>query len=182
MNQSIKTIAILSQSIAYSSILHMVLASNIQFRVRIFNDEQAVIDYNNISPIDLLIYDCDQIDSKIITFIHNLRHMENVANPKFQIITLCKTISKGIRSICKTVGIDEVIIKPMSPTYLETRVLVRLTDNSTKLYRGIDRRKKEQISNRKTNLAKNHDENHNANNVIPLFGSKNTPPPPSQLN
>ncbi len=184
--ESVKTVVVFSQNSALSSILHMVLAQNKELRVRQFNDEKSLIQYINIAVIDLLIYDCEQIDENLISSISLLRKTHDVSNSKFQIIALSKTIPKGIRTICKTISIDEIIVKPMSPIYLETRVLVRLGQALKQHSLASSQFSKSRRLSDKLPIAKRISSDFNSieksNNVIPLFGKRNIATPPSQLN
>ena len=184
----LKTIAIFSTNKALSSLLHMVLAKNIQLRVREFTSEETLKQYMNISTIDLLIYDCEEINEEIISSIQNIKKIENSSNAKFQIITLCKSIPKGIRSICKSIGIDELIIKPMSPSYLETRVNGRLNQNNSSYPTSFIKKSYLKYTNddKAKTIEKNTEKNRistsfpkeKTNNIIPLFGNKNNPKSP----
>ncbi len=184
--ESAKIVVVFSQNPALSSILHMVLAQNKELRVRQFNDEKSLIQYINIAVIDLLIYDCEQIDESLISSISLLRKTHDMANSKFQIIALSKTIPKGMRTICKTISIDEIIVKPMSPIYLETRVLVRLGQvlkqhslASSQVSRNRRLSDKQPFTMR---ISSDFNFIEKSNNVIPIFGKRNNTTEPRQLN
>ncbi len=151
MIKQLKTIAILSENDAFASILRMIIADNNGLRVRIFNSEVALANYMNITPIDLLITDCDEIDYAQITTISYLRTIAQSPGYNFALgynfasIALCKKVQKNIKSFCETAKIDELIVKPMSPIYLEARVLALLnrenTDFAKNSYKNIERRR-----------------------------------------
>ena len=155
----LSTIAILSENKALASILRMVLANRRSLRVRIFASEAELINYMNIMPIDLLIYDCSLLDHEVATSVSYLQNCKT-HNKQLQIIVLCKNIIAKISQAIEYANISEVIIKPMSPLYIEERVDAYLgAQNKT-------------ISNNK--ITSRLEENSVAykDNVIALFGKK----------
>lgn len=176
MQVKLKTIAILAENAALSSILRMVLAHHCELRVREFENEMDIVLYMRIAGIDLLIYDCAQIDSETIASIKNLRSLAKTSGHEFQTIALCKDVTDGSRSACERAGIDELIIKPMSPIYLEERVLARVAEGTTaNIFDGAERRKMQPLALKPTE-GRTHVANYGAN-VIPLFGRDREPLP-----
>lgn len=121
-----KTIAVLVANPALGSILTMVLASVPSFRVRPFESELALSVYMRIAPVDLVVTDFDATSARADRVARDLRDDDAVANPAFQIIALASSVTPETKAISVEAGIDEVIVKPMSPRYLLERVQSRL--------------------------------------------------------
>jgi len=113
MPQPLKTIAVLIANPALSSILTMTLAAVSSLRVRAFESETALRAYMDLAPIDLVVTD---LGGDIV------RRIRNDARAGLQVIAL----QGAVGEVKRADGIDEVILKPMSPRYLVERVLARL--------------------------------------------------------
>jgi two-component system, OmpR family, phosphate regulon response regulator PhoB len=107
-----KTVAILMANPALSSILTMTLAAAPSLRVRAFESELALRNYLRIASADLVVTDFDS------TIIPELR--DDAAASRPQVVAL------AARALPLPPGVDEIILKPMSPRYLLERVLARL--------------------------------------------------------
>jgi DNA-binding response OmpR family regulator len=60
---------------------------------------------------------------------------------KLQIIALASELTPEVKSATRDAGIDEVILKPMSPRYLVERVLARLAQTErAPARRGLNKR------------------------------------------
>lgn len=140
-----QVVAILTSNEALSSILQMVLGEHGNLRVRVFTSEAFLSLYMHIAPVDLLVCDYDLDGDDITTgLVPRLRGKSGIARKDFQVIALARNITPATRAACAAAGIDEVIVKPMSPRYLEERVLARLTDGPRHFvpgYAGPERRK-----------------------------------------
>lgn len=126
-----KTIAVLVAHPALSSILTMVLASVPSFRVRPFESELALSIYMRLAPVDLVVTDFDAENARADLVTRDLREDSSVENPAFQVIALASSVTPETKSLCIKAGIDEVIVKPMSPKYLLERVQSRLRQRVT---------------------------------------------------
>lgn len=168
MSEDPKVVAILTEKPALSSILHMVLSERRELRVRTFESEDTLSLYMHIAPVDLLICDFDPGNEDMANIVPRLREKAALVRPEFQVIALTRTVSASMRAICVGAGIDEVMVKPMSPHYLEERVLVRLREGIRHIasgdYASLGRRRQ-----------KMHDmppHSYQDSNVIPLFGPR----------
>ena len=121
-----KTIAILVANPALSSILSMVLASVPSFRVRPFESELALTIYMRLAPVDLVVTDFDAEDARADLVTRDLRADPGIERPDFQVIALASSVTPETKELCIAAGIDEVIVKPMSPKYLLERAQSRL--------------------------------------------------------
>lgn len=161
-----KVVAILTANPALSAIVHMVLSSNRDLRVRLFENAAELSLYMHIAPVDLLVCDYEMGDAESVALVPRLRAKDGLVRPDFQVIALTRSISSSMKAACVEAGIDEVIVKPMSPRHLEQRVAARLGDGPRHIaaggYRGPERRGR---------LADPPPVR--ASNVVPLFG--NTP-------
>lgn len=164
-----KVVAILTANVALSSILHMVLSDHNELRVREFDSEELLSLYMHIAPVDLLICDYDQPGDAAFSLVGRLRAKEGLARRDFQVIALSKTVNMRTKAACVGAGIDELIIKPMSPAYLETRVLARLHEGARhftmgETYTGPERRQKKE-----TSPTAGYFPGVGQGNVVPLF-------------
>jgi DNA-binding NarL/FixJ family response regulator len=121
-----KTIAVLVANPALGSILTAVLASVPSFRVRPFESELALNVYMRIAPVDLVVTDFDAENARADLVTRDLRDDDAIENPNFQVIALASAVTPETRGICRAAGIDEVVVKPMSPRYLLERVQSRM--------------------------------------------------------
>ena len=114
----VPTIAVLSNSPALASVLGATLRRGHGWRVREFCDHRAL----------------------------SIRNGDDLASRHVQIIALSRTVDSEMRRRCVQAGIDEVIVKPMSPVYLEERIAARLANgtggyvSAEPYYVGPDRR------------------------------------------
>lgn len=126
MAEPIRTIAVLVANPALSSILSMVLASVPSFRVRPFVSELALVTYMRLAPVDVVVIDFDCATARADRVSRDLRADLSIPNHDYQVIALASEVSPETKSLCIASGIDEVIVKPMSPRYLLERVQSRL--------------------------------------------------------
>lgn len=126
MSVSPRTVAILVANPALSSILGMVLASAPSLRVRPFDSLLALSTYMRLAPVDLIVADLDGNGTGADLVAQALRSDKRVESAEFQIIALASGVNGDTRAKARRAGIDEVVIKPMSPRYLLERVLARL--------------------------------------------------------
>ena len=114
--------AVFAASPALSSLLSGVLATSPGLRVREFVERTAFSTYLRLAPVDLLVADFDHPDEPADLLAREARrHCPDVA-----VIGLARHIDRSTRMTCSRAGIDEVIVKPMSPRYLLERVVSRL--------------------------------------------------------
>lgn len=164
---SMKTVAILTRGEALSAILQMVLSAHQHLRVRVFTSSDALADYMRVTAIDLLVCELSAGPDGATHLLPVINARVMNATP-FQTIALATDSDVPTKAICDRAGIDEVVFKPMSPRYLEERVLARLGTTLTrrlKAYAGADQRRIR--PSRTPQLSYPLPEN-----VIPLFGSR----------
>ncbi len=126
MSEPAKVVAVLVSNPALSSILSMVLASVPSLRVRPFESEVALTTYMRLAPVDLIVSDFDSQSApadRVARALHDDRSLER---QKFQVIALASEVTAEMKKASISAGIDEIIVKPMSPKYLLERVLSRL--------------------------------------------------------
>ena len=126
MTDPIKTVAVLVANPALSSILSMTLAGSSSLRVRPFDTQLALTTYLHLAPADLVVADFDSVPSRADRLAEDLRHDRAIASPDLQIIALASALTPETKASSIHAGIDEIIMKPMSPKYLVERVLARL--------------------------------------------------------
>ncbi len=132
MAEPSRTIAILVANPALSSILSMVLASVPSFRVRPFESEVALVTYMRLAPVDIVVTDFDSANARADRVTRDLRADDAIPHSAFQVIALASQVSPETNALCIAAGIDEVIVKPMSPKYLLERVQSRLARQSAR--------------------------------------------------
>lgn len=120
------TIAVLSTSPALASILGATLRRRKGWRVREFRDSRALNAYMRIAPVTILVSDYRLGESTVADMALDLRASDLIVSRHVQIIALSKDVDVAMRERCVQAGIDEVIMKPMSPLYLEERITARL--------------------------------------------------------
>lgn len=133
MADQARTIAVLVANPALSSILSMVLASVPSFRVRPFESELALVTYMRLAPVDVVVTDFDSATARADRVTRDLRADAGIANHDYQVIALASGVSPETKNLCIAAGIDEVIVKPMSPKYLVERVQARLARRAAAL-------------------------------------------------
>ena len=140
MSEPLKTVAVLVANPALSSILTTTLASVPSLRVRQFETEIALCAYLELAPADLIVADFDNLPSRADKLAARLLANGSIRR-KFQIIALASRLTPDIKAASNEAGIDEVILKPMSPRYLVERVLARLAQvKRAPARRGLYRR------------------------------------------
>src|SRR5262245_61539355 len=131
MSEPAKVVAVLVSNPALSSILSMVLASVPTLRVRPFESELALTTYMRLAPVDLILSDFDSQSApadRVAQALHTDRSLERRS---FQVIALASEVTAEMKKASISAGIDEIIVKPMSPKYLLERVLSRLQRRSS---------------------------------------------------
>ena len=156
MVQPLKTVAILVASPALSSILSMTLAAAPSLRVRPFDTEAALRSYLKVTHADLVVADFDSVPARADQLAARLRADGTICE-RMQIVALASTVTPDVNAASVHAGIDEIIIKPMSPRYLVERVLARLAQT-----RPIGRRR---------GLHK-PDWSSFGDNIVPLFSTQ----------
>jgi two-component system phosphate regulon response regulator PhoB len=131
MAEPIKTVAVLVANPALSSILSMTLAGASSLRVRPFETQLALMTYLHLAPADLVVADFDSVPSRADNLARDLKADRGIASPNLQIIALASAVTAETKRASIEAGIDEIIMKPMSPKYLVERVLARLAKKKT---------------------------------------------------
>ncbi|HHY50064.1 MAG TPA: hypothetical protein GYA10_09995 [Alphaproteobacteria bacterium] len=126
MAEQAKIVAVLVSNPALSSILSMVLASVPTLRVRPFESQLALTTYMRLAPVDLIVSDFDNETAPADKVARELRSDRALERRSFQVIALASTVTAETKRASISAGIDEIIVKPMSPKYLLERVLARL--------------------------------------------------------
>ena len=111
----------------------MVLASVPSFRVRPFDSELALVTYMRLAPVDVVVTDFDNSGARADRVTRDLRADSSISNRDYQVIALASAVSPETKELCIASGIDEVIVKPMSPKYLLERVQSRLARRAASL-------------------------------------------------
>lgn len=144
MSQPGRIVAVLAANPALSSVLTMVLRSDSRLRVRPFESEVALLTYMRIAPVDVLVVDLDRDGESAAGIVAALRADRGIVREDFQAIALTRTVTTALREKSIAAGIDEVIVKPMSPRHLLERVIARLERERPFVlaprYRGPERR------------------------------------------
>lgn len=121
-----KVAAVLTANAALSSILTMMLRECPDLRVRQFGTAGALLAYARIAPIDALVCDFTLPGVSLTALVRNLRRGTHSQARQVKVIALTRHIDRAVQSVVAEAGIDEVVIKPMSPAYIKERVLARL--------------------------------------------------------
>jgi DNA-binding response OmpR family regulator len=139
LGQGVKTVAVCTASPALTAILSAVIAGKAGLRVRQFDSKAGLATYMRLAPVSLLV--CDLDDAAMVA---EIRQDERVVERDLEVIALTRTLTRHERARAVNAGIDEVILKPMSPAYLMERVVARLGRLAEKSeamgFAGIERR------------------------------------------
>jgi response regulator RpfG family c-di-GMP phosphodiesterase len=159
--EPIRTVAVLVANPALSSILSMTLAGAPSLRVRPFESQLALTTYLRLAPVDLIVADFDSETARADRLAEELHADSKLERRDFQVIALASSLDIQAKAASMHAGIDEIIMKPMSPKYLVERVLARLARRmpSVKPLRPVAR-----TSPPAEGWARFGD------NVVPLFG------------
>ena len=177
MSASAKVVAIIAANPALSSLLAMVVAGDSHLKVRQFDSELDLIAYMRIAPVDMLVCDFDREGRPAYEMVEGIRLNGGLISQDVPVIALTRTITPPMRHQAISAGIDEVIIKPMSPRHLLQRIQARLRGRTVVgalgSYRGPERRNRIAMPTPQPVPARR-----NTDNVIPLFPDRRKPSHP----
>ena len=164
-----KTVAILAANPALSALLTMVLAGDSRLRVRPFESERELFAYMHIAPLDLAVVDFDREGRPAYEMVEAIRLDPTFVSRDLPVIALTRAITPPMRQQAISAGIDEVVVKPMSPRHLLQRVQARLLNRSIVGalgfgYRGPERRDRIPMPAPATHPGRRY-----TDNVVPLF-------------
>lgn len=125
MAANAKVVAVLVSNPALSSILSAVLAGAPTLRVRPFESQLALTTYMRLAPVDIIVADFDG-DVPAHHLAIDLRADMRLERRDFQLLALASAVTPELKTVSLRSGIDEIILKPMSPKYLLERVLARI--------------------------------------------------------
>lgn len=174
MSEPAKVVAIIAANTALSSLLAMVVAGDSRLKVRQFDSELDLIAYMRIAPIDMLVCDFDREGRPAYEMVEGIRLNYDLMSQDVPVIALTRSITPPMRHQAISAGIDEVIIKPMSPRHLLQRIQARLRTRSVVGvlggYRGPDRRNRTPMPSPQPVPTRRA-----TDNVIQLFGDRRKP-------
>lgn len=174
MTQPAKVVAIIAASPALSSLLGMVVGGDSQLKVRLFENELELIAYMRLAPIDMLVCDFDREERPAHELVESIRLNGDLLSQDVPVIALTRRITPPMRHQAISAGIDEVIIKPMSPRHLLSRIQMRLRSRSVVGvlggYRGPERRDRIFAP-----IATAAPKRRATDNVVPLFPDRRRP-------
>lgn len=170
-----KTVAILAANPALTSVLTMVLAGDSRLRVRPFDSEAELFAYMRIAPLDLVVVDFDREGRPAYEMVEAIRLDPRFISRDLPVIALTRSITPPMRHQAISAGIDEVLVKPMSPRHLLQRVQARLINRSVvgllgSGYRGPERRDRVPMQKPQPQPTRRA-----TDNVVPLFPDRRKP-------
>ncbi len=164
-----KVVGIITKNKALGSILAMILRDNTDIRVRKFDSVNALKIYLKIAPIHLLICDYDLTDLSCAHLIASLKSDPKMHTENMQTMALTQGIDRKIQQEIGIAGIDEIIVKPMSPQYVFERVQARIA--MPQRFKRVPA-KRTKLTDRLNALVQMQGiESHLSENVVPLFGN-----------
>ena len=172
-----KTIAIMAANPALNALLSMVLAGDHRLRVRPFDSEAELFAYMRIAPLDMLVVDFDREGRAAYEMVEAIRLDPGFVSRDLPVIALTRAITPPMRQQAISAGIDEVVVKPMSPRHLLQRGQARLLSRSVVGalgfgYRGPERRDRVPLP-----APEPHPGRRYSDNVVPLFPDRRATPP-----
>lgn len=174
MSVSSKVVAIIAANPALSSLLAMVVAGDTHLKVRQFESEIDLIAYMRLAPVDMLVCDFDREGRPAYEMVESIRLNGELVSQDVPVIALTRTITPPMRHQAISAGIDEVIIKPMSPRHLLQRIQARLRGRSVVGalggYRGPERRNRITMP-----VPQPKPTRRNSDNVVQLFPDRRKP-------
>ena len=177
MSASTKVVAIIAANPALSSLLAMVVAADSHLKVRQFESDIDLIAYMRLAPVDMLVCDFDREGRPAYEMVESIRLNGDLVSQDVPVIALTRTITPPMRHQAISAGIDEVIIKPMSPRHLLQRIQARLRGRSVVGvlggYRGPERRNRITMPIPQPVPARR-----NSDNVVQLFPDRRKPQHP----
>jgi two-component system phosphate regulon response regulator PhoB len=159
VGQDIRTVAVCTASPALTAILSAVLAAKVGLRVRQFESKAGLTTYMQLAPVALLV--CDIEDAEMVA---EIRHDSRIADRNLEVVALARVITRKERQQAVVSGIDEIIVKPMSPAYLMERVLERLVRRSERIAAETN-----QVERRRQQVAPASGYRRITDNVVQLF-------------
>ncbi|RUT31039.1 response regulator [Arsenicitalea aurantiaca] len=120
-----KTVAVMTASPALTAIATMMAAALPGVTARPFVEPLAFAAALRHERIDLIIADFDCPRMPADRLAHAIR-VDTRVGRTIPIIALGKNLGRDARCFSSAVGIDEVILKPMSPLHLYDRIRARL--------------------------------------------------------
>lgn len=155
----------------------MVVAGDSRLRVRQFDSDIDLMAYMRIAPIDMLVCDFDREGRPAYEMVEAIRLNNALLSQEVPVIALTRTITPPMRHQAISAGIDEVIIKPMSPRHLLQRIQTRLRTRSVVGvlggYRGPERRNRMPLPTPHPVPTRR-----SSDNVVPLFPDRRKPRQP----
>ncbi len=172
-----KKIAILAANPALTAVLTMVVAGDSRLRVRPFESEAELFAYMRIAPLDMLVVDFDREGRPAYEMVEAIRLDPGFASRDLPVIALTRAITPPMRQQAISAGIDEVVVKPMSPRHLLQRIQARLTSRSVigalgAGYRGPERRDRGPNARMQPHPTRRY-----TDNVVPLFPDRRAAKP-----
>jgi two-component system, OmpR family, phosphate regulon response regulator PhoB len=170
-----KVVAVMAANPPLSSVLSAVLAASPSLRVRSFESPVALQTYMRLAPVDLLVADFDCEAAPASDLARLLRRDGAVVRRGFQIIALASGATENLKQESVASGIEEVIIKPMSPRYLLERVQSRLKRLPSQPGVRHPLPEARQWLPAAAAVASSDNPAVRRDNVVPLFGDRRTP-------
>jgi len=174
LSKPAKVVAIIAANPALSSLLAMVIAGDSHLRVREFDTEIDLIAYMRLARVDLLVCDFDREGRPAYEMVESIRLNGDLVSQDVPVIALTRSITPPMRHQAISAGIDEVLIKPMSPRHLLQRIQARLRTRSVVGmlggYRGPERRNRAPLP-----TPQPHPGRRFSDNVVPLFPDRRQP-------
>lgn len=152
----------------------MVVAGDSHLKVRQFESEIDLLAYMRIAPLDMLVCDFDREGRPAYEMVESIRLNGDLISQDVPVIALTRTITPPMRHQAISAGIDEVIIKPMSPRHLLQRIQARLRGRSVVGalggYRGPERRNRMPLPQNQPVQTRRF-----SDNVVSLFPDRRKP-------
>jgi response regulator RpfG family c-di-GMP phosphodiesterase len=148
----------------------MVLRDCPDTRIRQFETVSALKIYLGIAPIHLLICDYQLNDWSCAHLIASLKSDPKMHTENMQTMVLTKDIDKKVQQEITIAGIDEILVKPMSPQYVFERAQARLALPAR--YKRVPARTTSLVQRIDALIEPDNFPEYDAPNVVPLFKSR----------
>ena len=167
MSSQRKTIAMLAANPALASIFSSAL-EDADCKVAVFSTMPALSTFLRIAPVDLAVLNIDVSWSEMLQIVNGLRSTPRTPNALIKAIVL--THARPFVGKLEGTGIDALLLKPVSPTRLVDAVTEILGDTQHSVAnRPRHAPPRRALVRHAPLVAQRH------NNVIPLFGNRQSP-------
>ncbi len=168
MSTRTRSVAMLAANPAFAGILCRTLETDGHYRVASFAGVEALTTFLRISPVDVVILDCEIPGAPAADIARGLRQHLRLASSDFSVIALSRA-EPAFHAPLIAAGIDLVLEKPVTPRQLLDAI--EIVGGENRVARPTQRPAQRPASTRSTN----HYPVQHSGNVVQLFAEGRAP-------